>query len=170
MTLFGLDHRAQLTILIVMIVAAFAFLARIDFVFVPRESMSAPTVDLGIIMIHEGWFWMWIVGYPGLALGVAFAYIAGASDTERNMRYGFGLFMTVILSAIGQLEDFFYHLVNPEVSWIPASQDWTYNGWNTENNLVWRIFGTWNTNMHLIWLSVFMCITALMWYLIFKYA
>ena len=169
MTLLGfIDHRLQVVLTIVLIIFFFMFLGRIDFVYIPRDTMASPTVDLGFVTIHEGWFWMWIVGFPLLALGVAATYVFGASDTERNMWYGFGLGATVILFAVGQLEDFFYHFVNPEVSWIPASQDWAYNGWSAENNLCWRLFGTWNTDMHLIWLSCFIAIVVCMWIAIFR--
>ena len=91
MTLFGIDHQHQVVLTIILIFCFFAFLGRIDYVYIPRETMASPTVNLIFVTVHEGWFWMWIIGYPLLALGAAATYIFGASDTERNIWYGAGL-------------------------------------------------------------------------------
>ena len=170
MTILGLDHQHQVILTIVLIVVFFAFLAKLDFVLGPREYMEGVEYHLPFITVSAHWFWMWIIGYPLIGVAFAFTYYFGALDTERNMWYALGLFATVIMFAVGQLEDFFFHVVNPEVSWIPASQDWSYWGWSAENNLCWRIFGTWNTPLHLIWFSCFMVAVAVMWWAIFEYA
>jgi len=170
MTILGLDHQYQVVITILLIVCLFAFLARIDYVMVERESMKNVNYRLGVITIDSNWFWLWCVGYPLFGIIISLTYLFGASDTERNMWYAFGLFATVLLLAFGQLEDFFYHVINPEISWIPIDQDWTYNGWNAENSLVWKLFGEWNSLYHWVWLSMFVAIVIVMWYIIFKYA
>ena len=78
--------------------------------------------------------------------------------------------MLAAILSLGQLEDFFWHVVNPEVNWIPASQDWTLNGWSASNNVCWRLFGTWNTDLHFVWLSCFLVAVVVMWGVIFYYA
>ncbi|MCW4016764.1 MAG: hypothetical protein NWF06_10375 [Candidatus Bathyarchaeota archaeon] len=166
--MFGLSHRMQVLATIGLIVVFFAFLARLDFVLVARECFDGVYYHLGIIDVNAQWFWMWFVGYPVFGLVFSFTYYAGALDTERNLVYALGIFATVILFAVGQLEDFFWTIVNPEVSAIGLFDDWSVWGWSAENNFCYMLCGGWNNFLHYVWLACFVAVVAAMWCLIFR--
>jgi hypothetical protein len=110
--MFGLSHRQGVLVSIFFIVIFFGFLAKLDFVLGPREYMEGVEYHLPFITVGAHWFWMWIVGYPLIAFVFTGLFLAGADDTDYNMRYGLGIFLTVILFGVGQLEDFLWHVVN----------------------------------------------------------
>jgi len=110
---------------------------------------------------------MWVVGYPVFAFILALAYYAGAPDTERNRWYAIGIFLTVMLLAIGQLEDFLWHVAN---GFSFPTGDWSTVGWTRENNIYCWLFGTWQTWMHFVWLGTFITIVVIMWIIILEYA
>jgi len=160
-----LSHRQQLFVTLVLIVAFFAFLAKIDYVMGQREYLRDKPVHLPFLTIGQHWFWLWVIGYPFFAFLFAFTYYAGASDTERNFWYAVGIFLTVMLLAFGQLEDFLYIILNGFS--FPAGE-WGH-GWTRENNLYMRLFGTWTAQMHFIWLGSFIILTIVMWIIIFEW-
>lgn len=166
MTRFGLDHEARVIVLIIIIIIAFALVAKLDWVFGERDVlMDSPVVLPWKITIGQHWLWM-NIGYVVFAVFIAFIYLLAAPATERNLWYGFGLGATVILFAVGQLEDFLWHPVN---GFSFPTGDWAVWGWTAENNLLWAFFGTWNTPMHLIWFSLFcLVLVPVMWWAIFR--
>lgn len=167
MPLFGLDPEVRVLLLIIMIISAFALIAKLDWVFGERDVlMDEPVVLPWKITIGQHWFWM-NVGYVVFAVFITVIYLLAAPATDRNMWYALGLGATVLMFAAGQLEDFLWHPVNG-FSFPPG--DWAVWGWTAENNLLWAFFGTWTTAMHLIWFSLWMVGVVAMWYFIFEYA
>jgi hypothetical protein len=159
-----LSHRQQLLVVLLLIVGVFAFFAKLDWILGQRNGGSW---NLYFITIGAGWFWMWVVGYPLFGLVFAAIYLAGADETAESLLYAIGIFLTVILLAVGQLEDEFWFLVNR----LPyPSGDWACEGWTSKNNLWWRLAGTWNTQLHFIVLFSFIIIVVVMWIVIFKAA
>lgn len=167
MTFLGLNHEQRVIMIILMIIAGFALLAKIDYVVGEREWLQDQPIRLPYLTIGQHWFWMWIIGYPVAAAFVLLIYLIAAPDTERNMWYGLGLFATVIMFAVGQLEDFLWHIVNYFDGVRFPAGDWSCWGWSAENNLCWRLAGTWDTNLHLFWFSLWMVAVAAMWWAIF---
>lgn len=168
MTILGLDPEERIIVIIILIILGFGLVARIDFVVGEREYLQDQPIRLPWLTVGQHWFWMWCVGYPAFAFFVLVIYLLAAPATDRNMWYGLGLFATVLLFAVGQLEDFMWHIVNYFDGVRFPAGDWSGWGWSAENSICWRLFGTWNSFLHIIWLAIFMIIVVGMWYCIFE--
>jgi len=155
LAILGLSNRQQLIIFVVVsVILFFSVWAMVDFAVNGYKDNYLPEENL-----NEYWKWMWYIGVPAIAFGLALAYLAGAPDTDANILHAIGIFFTFILLAVGQLEDFLYFVLNR----IPfPTDDW---GWM----FFYEVFGTWTTEMHLITVTISVVIVIGMWTLIFKY-
>ena len=153
--MLGLSHRQQLLIVLLAIFLVFCVWAKVDYAVIGYKGHYLPEE-----VVPHYWFWMWIVGVPLIAFVLALAYYAGAPDTDRNLWYAVGVFLTVVLLGVGELEDFLYFVLNAHP--LPSGE-WTWMPTYT-------LFGTWTTFHHLVWLSCFIMIVVIMWVIILEYA
>ena len=149
-------------LMIFAIVVLFLYFAKLDWTLTHTKRAKA-TYDIKVVRVGAKFFWLWCVGYPLLATVLAFMYYAGSSDFWGAV----GVFLTVMLLAFGQLEDFFYHLVNP--GGFPTVEWGEVYTWNKETSIYYRLFGTWTTEMHFVWLACFVFLVIGMWALIFHF-
>jgi len=151
-----------------LIIVLFMYLAKIDAIVghlsdLAREGGHDPQVHFFGFQIEIHLFWLWGIGYPFYATLFALIYYLSSTDTKRT-RYAIGFFLTVILLAFGQLEDFFFHLIN----FIPFPETFAVYNWDKTNNIYWRLFGTWTTPMHFLWLTSFVMIVIFMWFILLR--
>ena len=156
MAILGLSNRQQLVIFVVVgTIAIFSIWAMVDFAVNGYAGHYLP--EDGTLWNY--YVWMWGIGVPIVGLLFAGSYIAGAPDTDGNILHGVGIFSTVVILAVGQLEDFLYFFLNG----IPfPTDDWWWM-------LFYDLFGTWTTEMHLVTVVVSIIIVCVMWAIIFKY-
>ena len=155
MAILGLSNRQQLIIFVVVgVIAIFSVWAMVDFAVNGYKDNYLPEDNL-----YHYWNWMWGVGVPVTGLLFAGGYIAGAPDTDENILHAVGIFSTVVLLAVGQLEDFLYFILNG----IPfPTDDWWWM-------LFYDVFGTWTTEMHLVTVGISITVVCVMWAIIFNY-
>ena len=152
-----LTENQRILIFMLVILFLFMFLGIVDWNVTGWKDPK--TYDLIVVKdVPSYWAIYWGMGIPLYAVLVMAAY--KLSPHSSNL-VAFGLFMTVILLALGQLEDFFYfvlgargHFPTGEWSWFTAT-------------IYWRIFGTWTTTIHFRWLTAFVLLTVVMWGIIF---
>jgi len=157
MAILGLSNRQQLIIfVIVSTITIFCVWAMVDFAVNGYKGHYLP--EDGTLWNY--WTWMWGVGVPVTAFGLALSYLAGAPDTDRNILHAIGIFSTIVILAVGQLEDFLYFVLNSVP--FPSDEEWWWM-------LFYDIFGTWTTEMHFVTVVVSIAAVIGMWALIFKY-
>lgn len=150
-----LAKKQKLVVILVLIVALFAILAKIDYAVNGLNDHWLPETNL----IHY-WVWMWLVGYPFFGLLFAYLFKAGAPNTKNNLLYSVAIFVTVILFAVGGLEDIFYYVLNGNP--LPSTEEWWWMFW-------YMILGTWTSEMQLTLLGICIVIVASMWYYLLKH-
>ena len=155
MAILGLSNREQLVIFVIVSVSLiFTVWGMVDFAVNGYRGNYLPEENIG-----HYWNWMWVIGVPVTGVGLAFAYIAGAPDTDGNILHAFGIFSTFVLLAVGQLEDFVYFVFNG----IPfPTDDWWWM-------IFYDIFGTWTTPMHFATVIGSVIVVFVMWAIIFRY-
>ena len=154
-----LSENQRILIFLSVIVLLFMFLGIVDWNI--RGWRDPKRYDLIIIKdVPSYWAIFWGMGIPLYALLIVGSY--KISSHSSNL-VAFGLFMTVILFWLGQLEDFFFFIFGAR-GYFPTGE-WTF----FKETVYWAVFGTWNTTMHLRWLTAFVIATAVMWGLIFKF-
>ena len=155
MAILGLSNRQQLIIFVIVgTLAIFTVWGMVDFAVNGYKDNYLPEDNL-----NHYWNWMWIIGVPVTGVVLAGSYLAGAPDTDGNILHAGGILATVVLLMVGQLEDFFYFVLNG----IPfPTDDWW---WMPTYDLL----GTWTTEMHFINLAIFVTIVCVMWAIIFNY-
>jgi len=159
MAILGLSNRQQLIIFVVVgVIAIFSVWAMVDFMVNGYKGNYLSEDNL-----NEYWIWMWGIGVPVTGLLFAGAYIAGAPDTDENILHAFGIFSTVVILAVGQLEDFLYFVYSSLFfgNAFPTDDWW----WM----LFYDIFGTWTTEMHLVTVGISITVVCVMWAIIFNY-
>ena len=147
----------KVLVLLSFILLIFAVWAKVDYAIHGYMGYFPPEA---VVLYH--WFWQWTAGVPLTAGALAAAFWAGAPKSKLNRKVAVGIFLTVILLSVGQLEDFFYFTLNsvpfPTHEWTWFRDMWFY-----------RIFGTWTTEIHFTWLALWTTLTAAMWLLILKH-
>jgi len=141
-----------------MLVLLFFFLmSRMDYV------VNSTLYDYGLRFSY-GWaagYWITYTAiFIAFAMAVSCAYWFGSHKTRRDMKLSLALFTTIVLFAIGGLQDIMFFIL--------------WDGGLPPNNVAWswaplaNIVGTWNSTIQVAFTTLMICVSICMWALVKK--
>jgi hypothetical protein len=130
-------------LLAVLVLLFFGLMSRMDYI------VNSTLYSYGLRFSYN-WAWEYWITYNAIfiafALVVSFAYWFGSHKTRRDMKFSFALLITIVLLAVGGLQDVIFFVF--------------WGGGLPPSNVVWwwvpwiNLIGTWNSVIQIIFTTL----------------